>query len=325
MRKFTKACFALSTVFLLLVPVVNAQEKSVVDEKELSSELIRIDSDLTIEKESDGRVFPLKSNSHNLTPAQQGLILREMKFTDEEIQSMSPGEKESIALAGGIKVESQTSNLVQYFHASDGKRYMVTEENRDEIEALRQQEAKKLSKELNREVIIQPLSTTINDGIFSARGHVTYQGKSPNAQEFEYLYTDSFDWSTNPQNRITDTIAHAWQGHTTSISRKASTTTTVLGSNTYASPSVTFDNVSGDHFKFSYGTLFDSMYGYLQDTVRIPITNKGTTGRFVGGYVHPWTTVQPGLTVGPVSVSFGAFIGDEWHWDTTYTIDSNPK
>ncbi|MDR9855664.1 hypothetical protein RJP21_18790 [Paenibacillus sp. VCA1] len=322
MRKFTKACFVLSTVFLLLVPVVNAQE-NVDDENEQNSELIRIDSDLTIEKKFDGRVFPiLNSNNQKLTSDQQDAILKEMRFTEDEIQSMSPGEKESTALAGGVKVDSQTT-LVQYFNASDGKKYLITDENRDEIEALRQQEAKKLSKELNKEIQIQPLST-VKDGIFSARGHVTYQGKSPNATEFEYRYHDSFDWSSTPQNLLTDTLAHAWQSHSTSVRSQAVTNTVVLGSNNYKYPSVIPEGLYGSYFKFAYTTRFDSMNGYLYNDVRIPISEKGHTGKFVAKYAHPWTLGTPAVSIGPLSISFSSFIGDEWYWETIYTINGQP-
>lgn len=322
MRKFTKACFVLSTVFLLLVPVVNAQE-NVIDENEKNSELIRIDSNLIIEKKLDGRVLPiLNSNNQKLTSDQQDAILKEMRFTEDEIQSMSPSEKESTALAGGVKVDSETI-LLQYFNASDGKKYLVTDENRDEIEALRQQEAKKLSRKLNKEIQIQPLSS-VKDGIFSARGHVTYQGKSPNATEFEYRYNDSFDWSSTPQNTITDTLAHAWQSHSTSVKSEAVTNTVVLGNNNYKYPSVIPEGVYASYFKFPYTTRFDSMNGYLVNHVRIPISEKGHTGKFVARYAHPWTLVTPGISAGPISISYGSFIGDEWYWETTYTINGLP-
>lgn len=46
-----------------------------------------------------------------------------------KIKNMNPSLKQEIALNGGVKVDVQTK-VVQYFHSSDGKKYLVTDQNR---------------------------------------------------------------------------------------------------------------------------------------------------------------------------------------------------
>lgn len=325
MKKYVKICCVLATTILLIVPVANAQGNNVDVSEDQVVESIKIDSDLLLQKKADGRVN-LVSNSKNinLSDAQQDQILKEMRFTEDEIKAMGPSVKENLALNGGVKVDVQTK-LVQYFNSSDGNRYLVTDQNREQIEALRQMEAEKLGEQLNKEISIQPLSSmgSVVDGIFSASGYVTYQGR--NSTEFEYRYTDSFAWSKTPQNLYDDTIAHAWQTQGTSIFSDGQLTTKWLGNKDYHNLMVTPEGVYGSSAKVRYSMLFEEMTGYLANHVRIPVSYKGTTGRFVAKFAHPWSIIQPSISVGAISISFGPFIGDEWSWESTFNITDNPN
>ncbi|MNI53373.1 hypothetical protein D3C73_1082000 [compost metagenome] len=177
---------------------------------------------------------------------------------------------------------------------------------------------------MDKEITIQPLSTSVSDGKFSAHGYVTYQGKSPNAMEFEFRYIDAFEWSSSPNYQYTDKIAHAWQAHTTSISSYARTIQTLPGATNDNYLSVTSEGAYASSAEIQFvSQVFNNLKGYLVDNVRIPISNSGTTGKYVGAYAHPWSMLEPSISVGPISVGYGGFIGDEWSWETTYTISSS--
>lgn len=324
MKKLAKISCIIAASMLLLVPITNAKE-NIENYNDPTIETIKFDSELTIQRKADGRIIPIfNSKEHNLSNIQQDAILEEMKFTEDEINNMSPTLKEDIALNGGVKVTVQT-NLLQYFNSSNGEKYLITNDNRDEIEALRQLEAKKLSKKLNKEIQIEPLGAggSVSDGIFSAHGYVTYQGKSPNATEFVFRYTDTFNWSSTPNFTYTDKIAHAWQTHSTGVAKEGRMTTTVApGYNNFYTLTVNSEGVYGSSANIGYNTSFSQQTGFIASTVRIPVSNNGTTGKYVSTYVHPWSVLQPSLSVGPISIDIGTFIGDEWSWETTFTISS---
>ncbi|WP_145044580.1 hypothetical protein [Paenibacillus xylanexedens] len=323
-KKISLAISFMMVSLLLLTPTMNAYDNiNGINEEIIKT--IKIDDEITIQKNQDGTVNKIENAS--LTDNQQRSILKEMNFTEEEIEEMNPSQKEELATNGGVKVDSETK-LVQYFNSMSGIKYLVTDENRAEIEALRQLEANELSKQTGKEIQIGPLvnAGSVKDGIFSAKGSVIYQGKSANAKEFQYRYHDSFRWAGTPKITHTDTIAHAWQSHSTSYAKGGNTTTTVVGNaKNFETLTVTNEGVYGSAAKIKFNTLFQEKTGYIYNDVRIPVSNKGNTGKFVAKYAHPWTVLQPSLTIGPVGVSFGGFVGDEWQWETTYTITSDPN
>ncbi|MPY15642.1 hypothetical protein [Paenibacillus glucanolyticus] len=327
MKKIASTLCILTATIFLMVPAVNAEE-STTDDSDRTLKVLNINSNLSIEKKADGRVYPVISSKDSaLTSVEQEVILKEMGYTLDEIETMNPSVKQDMAISGGRKVEVET-NIVQYFNSSDGKRYLVTDENREEIEALRQQEAERLSKELNKKIEVAPLSNmgSTRDGIFSGRGHVSYQGKSPNATEFQFRYTDTFDWSGYPKITYTDTFAHAWQSHSTSVSSEGRLTSVINGSNYYNNLTINPESIYGSSTKISLSNkLFETMSGYIANEVRIPISYKGTTGKFIARYAHPWTVVQPSIAIGPASISYSGYVGDEWFWENTFTITSVPS
>lgn len=321
LKKISKMWCALTAALLLVVPVTASAQENVIDKEEQTVEILTIDSNLSLEKKADGRVFPkMKTRDQSLTISQQESVLIEMGFTEEELEEMDPVLKEDISLGGGKKVETQTT-LRQYYNSADGKKHLVTDENREEIEALRQKDARELSKKSDREINIEPLSY-VEEYPFSAVGNVVYQGKTSNAAEFVFKYYNTANWAESPRQLYSDTLAHAWQGFATGVSRESTLTTWVTpqqGGTHY--PAVKIEGAYGSSAKMVQGNYY-SRHWTIMETVNIPVSNKGTTGKHVARYAHPYSPVSPSLTVGPVSLAYSSFWGDEWTWDTIYMIDS---
>ncbi|HBS43653.1 MAG TPA: hypothetical protein DEA91_02810 [Paenibacillus sp.] len=170
------------------------------------------------------------------------------------------------------------------------------------------------------------MSSSVVDGSFSGWASLNYYGKSPNATEFEFGYGDNFSYNKSINYNYTDKLAHAWQSHTTSINAYGDYYYNLLGG--YYTPGVQITNQGSLYGRVAainlVNSLTDSSGGWLEDRVRIPITYKGQSGRWVARYTHPWSPVIPSLTIGPVSLSFGTFIGDEWEWEweNNFTIQA---
>lgn len=321
MKNLWKVGSVVLVALLLVSPIAKAEGNGT--ESQIKKTIV-IDSNLAIQKNNDGTIEN-NLQDKDLTINQQELILKEMNFTEQEINNMGSDLKESLSKSGGTKVNT-TTKLNQYFNSLDGNKYLVTDENKNEIEYLRQRDAMQLSTVLNKEVKINSLSSmgSISDGIFSAKGFVSYQGKTSNSKEYEYRYHDSFRWSRSPQYAYNDKLAHAWQTHSTSVSSEASIRYDLNGAYQYLS--VTPEGVYGSSAKVNFTSNFiGELSGYLVNVVRIPVSNQGTTGRFVAKYAHPWTILSPSISAGPVSIDFSTYIGDEWSWENTFTISGSPN
>lgn len=145
-------------------------------------------------------------------------------------------------------------------------------------------------------------------------------------EENEYLYLEFGDYNETVNYQYTDKLAHAWQYHTVSVDRSASSCYSITGLGTSCS---TPSTSHGGTTTGSYATLpvpksqvFDWWATSLKDYVRIPKVHGGTTGKWVVGYVHPWTIISPSVTIGALSLSFSPFIGNEWEWENTFVISN---
>ncbi|PAF33562.1 hypothetical protein [Paenibacillus sp. 7516] len=323
MKKILMSFSSLLLLILITTSIASAQEESSVNGDDMITQRIAIDSNLTIEKRKDGRVVPIK-NTEKLSVTQLESILREMKMSDEVIEKMPRSQKEYYASQGGISIPVETK-LKRYFRTSDGRRLLVTDENKNEIEALRQKEVAKINNELNTNITIAPLDMGSEaDGSFSGKGVLGYVGKSPNATEFEFSYGDDFNFSKNVTYKFTDKIAHAWQSHTTSVRYYGEWWRYVLGDLTQKPLEIKNEgSVYGRSGAFSHnGSVADETGGFLVDIVRIPVSYKGTTGKWVTRYSHPWSFIIPDISIGPISVDFSSYVGDEWEWENTFTIQA---
>ncbi|MGO4528694.1 hypothetical protein AB4Z30_06400 [Paenibacillus sp. 2TAF8] len=323
MKKLSKFLLTISAALLLLVPVtVNAQENAI-NEEDLSIDNIIIDSNLSLDKKADGRVYLQMRNSDNsLTVSQQRSVLEEMGFSKKEVEEMSPALIQEISLNGGKKVDTQTT-IKQYYNSTDGEKYPVTNENRKEIEALRQKETGVVNKTVAQSSNIGTMSDVYQEYPFTGTGYVIYRGKTSNAKEFIYDYYNTAFWAESPYYKYIDKLASSWQSFATSVGREAKLTTWLSPQlSNVNEKQVTIEGINGSSVKFDHSGLYLSKNLVLKETVTIPVSYKGLTGKHIAKYAHPYTLLTPSVTVGPISLSFSSYIGDEWDWDVTFTIDS---
>ncbi|WP_308722922.1 hypothetical protein [Paenibacillus polysaccharolyticus] len=323
MKKLSKFLLTISVALLFLVPVTVSAQENAVNEEDISIDNIIIDSNLSLDKKTDGRVYLQMRNSDNsLTVSQQRSVLEEMGFSEKEIEKMSPAIIQEISLNGGKKVDTQTT-IKQYYNSSDGKKYLVTNENRKEIEALSQKETGVINKPAGQSSNIGMMSDVREEYPFTGTGYVIYRGKTSNAKEFIYDYYNTASWAEPPYYKYIDKLANSWQSFATSVGREATLTTWLtpqLGNE--SKQQVTIEGINGSSVKFDHAGLYLYKNLVLKETVTIPVSYKGLTGKHIAKYAHPYTLLTPSVTVGPISLNFSNFIGSEWDWDVTFTIDS---
>lgn len=105
MKKLSKFLLTISVALLFLVPVTVSAQENAVNEEDISIDNIIIDSNLSLDKKTDGRVYLQMRNSDNsLTVSQQRSVLEEMGFSEKEIEKMSPAIIQEISLNGGKKL-----------------------------------------------------------------------------------------------------------------------------------------------------------------------------------------------------------------------------
>lgn len=308
-------------VFLVgfCVPFSSAKEVEGLPEKRDNvTSLIVVDPTLTIEKTEDGRILPVV-DAKELTITQLDKVLQNMNVSNDLLSKMPLELKQKVISRGGVVVPITTKKN-EYFRTTDGSRLLVTEENKEEIEKIKQQQVAKLNR-TNNETTITPFGTgSAGSGSFTGFSMLQYVGST--STEYEYDYTEWFFYDDDVQQKYTDKIAHAWQSHTTSVGREASASYRVLDYwSSWTPPTSHNTSVTGSSASISIpNTLFSEMYGYFGETVRIPKTNEGLTGKWVVKYAHPWTLLSPSIAIGPVTINFSAFLGDEWEWENTFTI-----
>ncbi|WP_283657572.1 hypothetical protein [Paenibacillus sp. RC343] len=81
---------------------------------------LKIDSNITVKKFSDGRVEPIE-NAKSLTEKQQYEILSEMDYTGKDIKKLSETEKVFLITEGGAKVNLNQSEMVHKYFDLSGK------------------------------------------------------------------------------------------------------------------------------------------------------------------------------------------------------------
>ncbi len=324
----------LSLVSLLMVvsPVVHAAGPTDPDSQ---GKKVRIDSSLIISKFEDGRVAPVQ-NADKLTGDQVDNILLQMNVTEDEIKTYSKDFKKKLVSRGGIKVDVEI-DLREYYNSLSGESYLVTEENKDSIDLIKQKDMNTINnmtpKSKSSKGEVQTLamgSYTSPGGKFIGGAAVFFLGKTSNNTEYKYDYYTTYDWYpfANNGNGLNfyfhDTVAHAWQSHTTSVLRNGANNLQIYSTN----PSVTqtpftvTPSISGSSARFDiYGNGYHE-WGALHDEVRIPVSNKGTTGSFVSSYAHPWSTGVIGVNIKVLFIDWNSFTGDKYDWASTFTISN---
>lgn len=317
-----KKVYLLVMVFLLLmsVPVTQAAGNSPQD-SQISINKIAIDSSFTITKFSDGRVGPVE-NPDNLSETQLDRILVEMGVNFEEINKFPMKFKKSLVSRGGKKVDLQGSSQ-QYYNSLDGNRYLITEENKYEIDAIKAADITKLKASSGG---VTPLSIPVgstSDGIWSANSIMFYNGKTANQLEYIYDLYSSFNWSTEPNFFLTDSIAQAWDTGISSASSNGALNYRNYAWHPYTQIPMTISRqIGATKGNISLQYAYDQ-YGALHDSLRVPVASHGLTKQLVFSYVHPWIGGAVGVILTYLSIDWKSFTGDEWHWDGVFTVGNS--
>ncbi|REK76793.1 hypothetical protein [Paenibacillus paeoniae] len=289
-------------------------------EREDVTSIIFVDSNLTIEKTEDGRVSPIK-NANKLTISQLDSILTNMNVNHDQISNMPLPIKQKVVSRGGVAVPITTTKKTEHFVTPDGKQRLVTEENKEEIDKIKQQEISKLNNSNNNSGITPFSLGSERDGSFYGYSLLMYRGST--AAELEYEYIEYFSYDANVNYKYTDRIAHAWNPHTVSIGREAGAQYKLFG--IWANMNVTTshnDSTTGASasIKLPNTQIIEETFGYFIDTVRIPKIYSGTTGKWVVKYAHPYSVITPSVNIGAVSITYSPFLGKSWSWENTFTI-----
>ncbi|MGF9915587.1 hypothetical protein ABEX47_30340, partial [Paenibacillus ehimensis] len=228
-------------------------------------------------------------------------------------------------IESSTKVTSKVDFKKVYSDVNNIK-HEVTEENQKEIENLKNRDVKDKYGAKNSDISMLGMGSK-DDGIFHAHSFITYGGLTYTGKEYKYTYWLYYEWKGVPFFYFTDSVAQAWQSHTTTVGGS--------GNHIYH-PFCT--NSSGDQtFSINYeqkqlyaskgnldllgsGCNTLSQYGTFKDEVRIPISHNGETGSFVAGYAHPYSNKITKAVLNYVSISWDDSWGDEYTWTNTFTI-----
>lgn len=308
---FAKLVLVPLTLLLSFSTAVSAEESNVLNNLENSTSKMKVSSGITIEKYSDGRVKGFESVK-NLNELQKTDILKEMKFTTEEIEKFPSTIVDQIISEGGVKVQLDQKNLKHIYTSLDGTDYIVNEETKDIVAKIKEADMEKLKGSSSVGTLAMG---DHSEGIFYGYGNLIYHGKVNNNLEYKYSYVTNFDWSQPPFFAVKDKVVVAYE---TNATRTGATgyNYTNHGNN---------DGMSLDYSVYGVeGSInpIDSDYGYLKVDVNIPVSNQGYAGLFVSGYAHAWTPVPLSVSIGPASIDLSG-VGDKWTWDNYFTIGNS--
>lgn len=292
-------------------------------QEELETKEIRVNENLKVIQYKDGRVKGLK-NAKGLTKAERAQILKLMKFSDKDIEIMQDELEIEIIETGGVKVPSTMTDFKEVYTDLDGNDHIVTDENREEIKQLIKKDLeryKQTNAKNNGDLLVTASGMGYEtDGEWTGFGAITYNGKTSNGTEFKYNYYTQYSWDNRPEVANVDTVAHAWQSHTTSLgSFGRHAWKTPEGITHYWDLDVEEENV-GSQAEINLYWADGKQYGYLRDDVRIPVRYEGETGSFVSGYAHPYLPDIIKAVLNFLSINWP----DEWAmkktWRNTFTI-----
>jgi hypothetical protein len=276
-------------------------------------------------------VFLVLSITSNVTAEELGLEKEEMQdlliekgFEEDFIMSSTTSVLEELIENDAKSVEVEVE-LVNIYHSLDGNAYEVTEENKNEINRIREKDKMKAFGSNNLQLntySTQCVCKVITDGDWSGHISLSYMGK--NGSNHEYRIFAGWWWDRMPYAYWgSDKMAIAWQNHATG--EGGSYTGYAFGitdSGEYQQR-----NLSG-HREVRYGieqpvplgTWNNGQGGEIGYTVSIPDRYNGDRTSVVYTYLHPYSPFDITLNIGPVSITYNEFWGDEWSYRLNHTI-----
>lgn len=327
---FSKKSFIalIATVTLTSPLQLNVSANSKDGEEKISSKEVQI-GDLDVTVYEDGRVKGL-GKSKKLSNKNRKQVLKLMRFTEEEIDSLPEELQNELVSEGGVKVDSKVEDFVHIYTDLDGNDHEVTEENKKEIEKIKKRDYKKIQ-EMSAKGKVIAAGTDLGsetDGDFTGTGHIIYRGIEGN--EYGYMYYTKFEWSDRPALYFTDTLGHTWQNHTTSIGSASDYDVRYFNGNGDPLGTIDFEpeldnsDVLGTKGEFDIDYHAGVHYGYIRDRVRIPRTEKGNTGQFASAYAHSWSNANMELAFRYISIDISG-LGDKWSWKNSFEIGTEKE
>jgi hypothetical protein len=243
--------------------------------------------------EETNMIDPVK-NPEDLSTKKLDNILKKMNFSSEEIGNMSKRVKNQIVRHGGKKAKTVEQEIKHYYTSLDGVKYEITEENKEEINKIKQQDIATFSKENQIPIISIPKSemslmsapTTVGDnkeiGKLSISFYVT-KTISGNSTEHEYITFLDWTWSDEPALIWTDEAALAWDNHFTGITGTVDKYNIAVlnGQMKVATSQLKVkDEIYGLKTDIVLGP-FDQQYGGISQHIRVPKRYNGETTRLL--------------------------------------------
>ncbi|MBM0066772.1 hypothetical protein [Alkalicoccobacillus gibsonii] len=264
-------------------------------------------------------------------------LVEEKGFDSEFIEGAHDEVIEELIENDSVPVELDIER-VSIYHSLDGKSYEQTEDNKEEIDEIRERDIK-LHNEENPEEQIQvdqgmsimnDWNTQVNFGSFLGGTNIAYFGKVGNEHEYKIFGQWMYDSPVGSYLGY-DTLALTWGNKLTGIA--GSETSYAWTKNLYADGYEYRDashNISvtpemyGAYAEISTNTSTEqgAEFGY---EVRVPDRYDGDTESVITGWAHPYFNGSVGVNIGPGSINFDNFTGDEEQWRTNFTIGGSPN
>ncbi|PAD23235.1 hypothetical protein CHH55_23180 [Niallia circulans] len=239
-------------------------------------------------------------------------LLVEKGFSKEEILSMNEETKEKLATSTGEKAD-YTITKKEYYNSLNGKKYEVTNENRNQINELIEKDIAKYNKENN--IPISNTKTSLasinsydngdyyNDDKLSVSAFV--DKSSSNATEYSYRAFLNFTWSDYADLQWTDNVAIAWDNRFIGVTNSLDGFYSYLHvfNNNYVSAKMdTSQNLYGISGKFLLPNTY-FMTGGLSQDIKVPVKFKNETGKFQAKYIHSLIPFTGAVSIGKASVN----------------------
>lgn len=316
--------FSLTTNITADAMTIKGSTDEITVDTDIVSEIVKLNN-VNVSIFEDGRIEPI-NDPESLTKEEQTSILKLMKFSDNEIESFPEELINDLLADGGVKVEVTQEDFSHIYTDLQGNDHIVTPETIDEVNEIKLRDSLFIANKFNLNSGVSTFAMDkVVDGNFTGKGVLTYVGTTSNGKEYEYKYRTAWEWSLMPTLTFTDSVATSWQSHTTSVGTTSSYLRYAAGGFSHNNKvSVDRSNIAGTKATIDIQNAPGRHYGYIEDTVRIPVTNKGTTGAFSSAYGHSWGPGFSGVSINIArlgSISFSG-TGDKWSWRNTYTIGS---
>ena len=236
--------------------------------------------------------------------------LKEKGYTSEDISKMNESTKDQLIENQGKKAEYEVT-ATEYYNSNDGKKYKVTDQNREEIYKIRDKDLAKYAAENGISIMeitrpVQGMSRigtdTYSDDklVFSA-----FVDKSKTVgSEYEYAAFVDFNWKKMASVAFFDEIALAWDNRFIGLA-KTLDGYYISGSGSQG------DKLKKDQELYGISARFVliktlNLSGGISQNIRVGTNYKGKTGKFQAKYVHTLIPFPGSVSIGPASVDVPA-------------------